>query len=130
MNEHAHSPGEMGNSALENEVQALRAKLRKLESENLAFRKALWLLHGHVGIYGDDGEMQCGECIKFGEPDYKRGDAAHVITAATRVIQYLHGLWEESSCGTCGQTKPCKAFDGIIMTCQDCWPASTRAKIL
>lgn len=35
-------------------------------------RVYLWLSHGHKGVYGDDGEMQCGECLPFGAYDYKR----------------------------------------------------------
>jgi hypothetical protein len=35
-------------------------------------REYLWLSHGHKGIYGDDGEMQCAECAPFGAWDYKR----------------------------------------------------------
>ncbi len=33
-------------------------------------RNHLWMAHGHDGLYGDDGEMQCGRC---GPPcDFKR----------------------------------------------------------
>lgn len=32
-------------------------------------REYLWLHHGHDGLYGDDGEMQCGRCKVW---DYKR----------------------------------------------------------
>jgi len=28
----------------------------------IMLRRELWASHGHAGIYGDDGEMQCGEC--------------------------------------------------------------------
>ncbi len=27
------------------------------------FRKLLWIFHGCSGLYGDDGEMQCGKCL-------------------------------------------------------------------
>ena len=44
-------------------------------------RLLLWGGHGHLGIYGDDGEMQCGEC----RADYLRDNLAlvarHAITA-------------------------------------------------
>ena len=40
-------------------------------------RKWMWQSHGHDGIYGDDGEMQCGEC----HVDYKR-EPIEVVTAA------------------------------------------------
>lgn len=38
----------------------------------LELRKMMWLGHGHTWMYGDDGEMQCGECQSFGVVDYKR----------------------------------------------------------
>ena len=31
------------------------------DTENMQLRRLLWLHHGHVGIYGDDGEMQCSQ---------------------------------------------------------------------
>lgn len=36
----------------------------------LELRKEWWLNHGHDGVYGDDGEMQCGKCLPIG--DYLR----------------------------------------------------------
>ena len=38
-----------------------------------------WLNHGHDGLYGDDGEMQCGRCLM----DFKRAPL-EVVQAATR----------------------------------------------
>lgn len=38
----------------------------------LELRRMMWLGHGHTGMYGDDGEMQCMECRPFGVVDYKR----------------------------------------------------------
>jgi len=44
-----------------------------LAREILELRKMLWLGHGHKGIYGDDGEMQCGECMtEYGFYDWRR----------------------------------------------------------
>jgi hypothetical protein len=41
-----------------------------------ALRRELWLSHGHFNaLYGDDGEMQCGECYI----DYKRQPVAEII---------------------------------------------------
>lgn len=37
-------------------------------ARRLKYRKKLWLSHGHSGLYGDDGEMQCGTCLI----DFKR----------------------------------------------------------
>jgi hypothetical protein len=45
-------------------------------------RHYLWLGHGHRGMYGDDGEMQCIECARFGLSDYKRKPLADVIRVA------------------------------------------------
>jgi hypothetical protein len=45
------------------------------------YRTLLWLGHGHDGLYGDDGEMQCGKCRPF---DYKRAPLADVEAAAER----------------------------------------------
>lgn len=37
------------------------------------YRIHLWLSHGHKGMYGDDGEMQCYSCAKDGNSgDYLR----------------------------------------------------------
>lgn len=44
-----------------------------LVNENYRLRRLLWQMHGHKGIYGDDGEMQCSECFrKYGFWDWKR----------------------------------------------------------
>jgi len=43
-------------------------------------REYLWLSHGHQGLYGDDGEMQCGEC----PADYKRDDLSELILKAKK----------------------------------------------
>jgi hypothetical protein len=40
--------------------------------DDMELRRLMWLGHGHDGLYGDDGEMQCGECAQFGCYDYKR----------------------------------------------------------
>jgi len=44
-----------------------------LAREIFTLRKMLWLNHGHKGMYGDDGEMQCSECMhELGFWDWKR----------------------------------------------------------
>ena len=46
-----------------------------LAEEILILRRMLWLSHGHTGMYGDDGEMQCNECeSEYGFWDWKRTD--------------------------------------------------------
>jgi hypothetical protein len=42
-------------------------------------REWLWLNHGHTGLYGDDGEMQCSRCQPW---DYKRAPMLDVVKAA------------------------------------------------
>ena len=54
-----------------------------LESE---FRRIMWLSHGHHDIYGDDGEMQCGECRQYGCWDYKRAPLDEVRGAYSTAI--------------------------------------------
>jgi len=53
----------------EREIERLADEKEKFENHCIqntkgltALRKILWLAHGHSGLYGDDGEMQCGEC--------------------------------------------------------------------
>ena len=61
-----------------------------------AFRTELWLNHGHRGIYGDDGEMQCGECLPFGCGDYKRDPLAAVVAASAQArIQRAAKAWQD-----------------------------------
>lgn len=46
-----------------------------LGSAEMELRKALWLDHGCLGLYGDDGEMQCGACLL----DFKRDTPERII---------------------------------------------------
>lgn len=39
-------------------------------------RRVLWLRHGCSGLYGDDGEMQCGACSL----DFKRDPIDKILT--------------------------------------------------
>lgn len=55
-------------------------------SELDEMRKLLWLRHGHQGLYGDDGEMQCGKCLPH--YDYKRGD---ILVLLGKVLDVLQG---------------------------------------
>lgn len=51
-----------GRLEMQAEVAALTAEIRR----------EWWLNHGHTGMYGDDGEMQCNMCAPFGFYDWKR----------------------------------------------------------
>ena len=48
--------------------------LESLQSDQ-KLRRLLWLWHGHDGLYGDDGEMQCMKC---GGLDFKRAAIADI----------------------------------------------------
>jgi hypothetical protein len=50
----------------------------KVAALDRKYRQLLWSSHGHEGQYGDDGEMQCGKCAKYGVWDYKRAPLADV----------------------------------------------------
>lgn len=63
--------------ACADELSALLAKHAEghpSEAE-LMLRREVWLLHGHQGLYGDDGEMQCAEC----NLDYKRAPVEGIV---------------------------------------------------
>ncbi len=49
------------------------------DEEIMALRRLLWLSHGHKELYGDDGEMQCSECMdKYGFGDWKRTSVSEI----------------------------------------------------
>lgn len=52
-----------------------------MSDDELTLRRMLWLRHGCLGLYGDDGEMQCGTCMI----DFKRMEPA-LIEARFRDI--------------------------------------------
>ena len=66
------------------DVALRRAKAEGMEELEQKYRKELWLNHGHHGLYGDDGEMQCIECHPYGATDYKRDPLDKVEHATFR----------------------------------------------
>lgn len=48
--------------------------LSEAEQEIKKLKELLWLSHGCIGLYGDDGEMQCGACMI----DFKRMNASEI----------------------------------------------------
>jgi len=58
----------------------------RMDMLELELRRMMWLSHGHLGLYGDDGEMQCGECLKYGCWDYKRTPLENVRKAYNLAI--------------------------------------------
>lgn len=69
------------NGIIEKEVDAVVTNAKNVE---LAYRKLLWLSHFHpiAQLYGDDGEMQCVNCAKYGVTDYLRQPLAECERAA------------------------------------------------
>lgn len=68
-------------------------------------RKYLWLSHGHFHLYGDDGEMQCQDCIM----DYKRDDLDILLDRAIQAREEInlkelkkvnHPFWAKEIVGT------------------------------
>ena len=59
-------------------------------SNEFELRKYLWLTHGHKGTYGDDGEMQCQECMRFGLWDYKREPLEKVVRVAIQARETVN----------------------------------------
>ena len=62
-----------------------------MRDEVYRLRKLLWSLHGHNGLYGDDGEMQCAECIL----DFKRGSIDELEYRLNLLICMRQQYYEE-----------------------------------
>ena len=63
----------------EHTPNSVRLASIRLAREIYILRKMLWLGHGHTGMYGDDGEMQCSECLcEYGFYDWKRTDIEEI----------------------------------------------------
>lgn len=80
-------------------IAALEAKVKELGAEKSKAMQLLWLTHGHVGLYGDDGEQQCGVCGL----DFKRMSPAEIEASWQRMAlakalaseekQSTSGIW-------------------------------------
>lgn len=66
-------------------LMKLAREERLSASTEHSIRMRLWLGHGHVGQYGDDGEMQCGACLPFGTYDYKRASLEELLKTVDAV---------------------------------------------
>ena len=72
-------------------------------------RELLWLNHGHMGLYGDDGEMQCGICCL----DFKRDSAKKIKDEFERQgIEQLAQMWRGTAEFVGGMNKAQKATEG------------------
>lgn len=58
----------------------IRKSNEKLTGQVEKLKAALWLRHGHQGMYGDDGEMQCSACVPFGLYDWKRSSVEDILS--------------------------------------------------
>lgn len=76
--EHDPCPLSVENERLGARVAELETALKESERE---VRHLLWTTHGHSGIYGDDGEMQCAKCAWHGCWDYKNAPLEEVRKA-------------------------------------------------
>ena len=71
--------------AEEDESVRLHEEIERLEEENHVMRAWMWLNHGHKGMYGDDGEMQCGMCHEqYGFWDWKRTPLKEILDCMTK----------------------------------------------
>lgn len=54
--------------------------IERLEEEVMALRQLLWLHHGCSvsTLYGDDGEMQCNNCVDHKPIDFMRDTADEI----------------------------------------------------
>ena len=77
----------------------------KLAGQVESLKKALWLRHGHQGMYGDDGEMQCGACAPFGLLDWKRSSVEDILGCLE--LQSLHAA------STASEVKPTGADNAV-----------------
>jgi hypothetical protein len=62
------------------------SELEELRENEKAVRRLLWLYHGHEGLYGDDGQMQCSQCFMEYGIDYKDSPIPDLISAFKREL--------------------------------------------
>ena len=82
---HGHASPHDGTSAVPASALAdacsqrdgLNVLVARLQEENQRLRELAWRHHGHQGLYGDNGEMQCVECLA----DYKRSAPDQLLSA-------------------------------------------------
>jgi|SRR3989304_2136609 len=79
------------NAALSPSAVSAGKEWARMQLTEMNYRKELWLNHGHSGQYGDDGEMQCSECIPFGLIDYEREpiDKVERVAEQARMVRTL-----------------------------------------
>jgi hypothetical protein len=60
----------------------MEVMMEKLKEENRILRRLLWEYHGCENLYGDDGQLQCSQCMI----DFKTDPA----TAIEKRLRLLH----------------------------------------
>jgi hypothetical protein len=74
---------------LKERQEQARAEIKQAEGETATIRKELWLGHGHEGLYGDDGEMQCQGF------DFKRDTIERCFEHYMRALREREAKWRE-----------------------------------
>ena len=71
----------------------MRDSIAELINDEMEIRRALWSQHGHFGIYGDDDEMQCGECKPA--RDFKREPVIELVRAILSLLYESNKIIEQ-----------------------------------
>lgn len=74
-------------------LTGLEQQVESLHATEFEIRRTLWLGHGHTGLYGDDGEMQCNLAGCF--LDFKRAPLEKLISRVLELLGSLRAEWDE-----------------------------------
>lgn len=97
------------------------------QSDEKTLRYLLWIRHGCEGLYGDDGEMQCGDCLI----DFKRMPVKDIEFRFQQIglqkwaekqlvnQQYLDRVWMTPSVGADNACRQCgmPTFGALCASC-------------
>ena len=79
-----------------------RIKTMEADEDIMILREMLWRNHGHTGMYGDDGEMQCMQCLaEYGFFDWKRTPVKEINRSFSRARLRNE---QPGACTACRQT--------------------------
>jgi hypothetical protein len=119
-------------------VRELRERVDENEKNydalELKYRAKLWLGHGHIGGYGDDGEMQCSACAPFGEWDYRRApieklEATIFAVQMTRASEKSKQAEIIDTSKTLDRVDPADVGHAVGADADDPWKNSTPREI-
>jgi len=69
-------------------------------------RSLLWLNHGHAGLYGADGEMQCPQCaLDFKRDSVERICEVFVLRGMKLMEEVNNKITKQQKCCVCGTTE-------------------------